>query len=165
MTSSRKKPYGHDLPPAFSSMWRLCKLGYRYEPGLMAWSFALTLLAARGLPPATYIYLFPYFAIVNPLAEEFFWRGGIYATLRHLFGSWVTAAAVSSVFFGAWHWLVIRLFVAPVTALAATFVIMGIGFALAAVYEHTRRLAYAVILHALAGDAPLLLLLLLLGRG
>src|ERR1041385_1752775 len=50
MTSSRKKPYGHDLPPAFSSMWRLCKLGYRYEPGLMAWSFALTLLAA--LPDA-----------------------------------------------------------------------------------------------------------------
>src|SRR6266513_618895 len=46
MTSSRKKPYDHDLPAAFSSMWRLCKLGYTFEPGLMAWSFALTLLAA-----------------------------------------------------------------------------------------------------------------------
>src|SRR5437870_7214663 len=34
------------LPPALSSMWRLCKLGYRHEPSLMFWAFALSLLAA-----------------------------------------------------------------------------------------------------------------------
>jgi ATP-binding cassette subfamily B protein len=39
-----------DLPPALSSMWRLCKLGYRHEPGLMAAAIALSLLAA--LPDA-----------------------------------------------------------------------------------------------------------------
>jgi ATP-binding cassette subfamily B protein len=38
------------LPPALSSMWRLCKLGYRHEPRLMAVSFALSQLAA--LPDA-----------------------------------------------------------------------------------------------------------------
>src|SRR5688572_27046269 len=38
------------LPPALSSMWRLCKLGYRHEPGLMAYSFLLVLFAA--LPDA-----------------------------------------------------------------------------------------------------------------
>ena len=38
------------LPPALSSMWRLCKLGYRHEPRLMAASFALSQLAA--LPDA-----------------------------------------------------------------------------------------------------------------
>ena len=38
------------LPPALSSMWRLCKLGYRYEPRLMGVAFALSLLAA--LPEA-----------------------------------------------------------------------------------------------------------------
>src|SRR5690348_11905431 len=38
------------LPPALSSMWRLCKLGYRYEPGLMGIAFGLSLLAA--LPEA-----------------------------------------------------------------------------------------------------------------
>jgi hypothetical protein len=27
------------LPPAMSSMWRLCKLGYRHEPRLMVVSF------------------------------------------------------------------------------------------------------------------------------
>jgi ATP-binding cassette subfamily B protein len=38
------------LPPALSSMWRLCKLGYRHEPRLMAGSFVLSQLAA--LPDA-----------------------------------------------------------------------------------------------------------------
>src|SRR5256884_9795014 len=39
-----------DLPPALSSMWRLCKLGYRHEPGLLLTAFFLALLAA--LPDA-----------------------------------------------------------------------------------------------------------------
>jgi ATP-binding cassette subfamily B protein len=34
------------LPPALSSMWRLCRLGYRYEPALMGVAFVLTLAAA-----------------------------------------------------------------------------------------------------------------------
>jgi ATP-binding cassette subfamily B protein len=38
------------LPPALSSMWRLCLLGYRHEPGMMVASFVLALLSA--LPDA-----------------------------------------------------------------------------------------------------------------
>src|SRR4051812_13230855 len=38
------------LPPPLSSMWRLCKLGYRHEPRLMLVSFLLSQLAA--LPDA-----------------------------------------------------------------------------------------------------------------
>jgi ATP-binding cassette subfamily B protein len=40
------------LPPALSSMWRLCKLGYRHEPRLMLASFVLSQLAA--LPDALF---------------------------------------------------------------------------------------------------------------
>jgi ATP-binding cassette subfamily B protein len=43
-------PVKDDLPPALSSMWRLCKLGYSHEPGLMLAAFVLALLAA--LPDA-----------------------------------------------------------------------------------------------------------------
>jgi ATP-binding cassette subfamily B protein len=54
MTSSpdRSKRWrgGDGLPPALPSMWRLCKLGYRHEPGLMLAAFGLALLAA--LPDA-----------------------------------------------------------------------------------------------------------------
>src|SRR3989440_2511031 len=39
-----------ELPPALSSMWRLCRLGYRHEPGLLVAAFLLALLAA--LPDA-----------------------------------------------------------------------------------------------------------------
>jgi ATP-binding cassette subfamily B protein len=39
-----------DLPPMLPSMWRLCKLGYRFEPRLMLVAFSLSLLMA--LPDA-----------------------------------------------------------------------------------------------------------------
>ena len=47
-----ERTYGdrRDLPPALSSMWRLCKLGYQHEPALMLVAFLLSLLAA--LPDA-----------------------------------------------------------------------------------------------------------------
>ena len=50
MTPSRDAAVDDDLPPALSSMWRLCKLGYRHEPGLMAFAVVSALLAA--LPDA-----------------------------------------------------------------------------------------------------------------
>jgi ATP-binding cassette subfamily B protein len=51
MTSSSERwPRSDRLPPALPSMWRLCKLGYRHEPGLIVGAFTLALLAA--LPDA-----------------------------------------------------------------------------------------------------------------
>ncbi len=51
MTSSPKPISAIEpLPPALSSMWRLCKLGYRDQPGLMVASFLVSQLAA--LPDA-----------------------------------------------------------------------------------------------------------------
>lgn len=43
-------PEADDLPPALSSMWRLCRLGYQHEPALLLAAFLLSLLAA--LPDA-----------------------------------------------------------------------------------------------------------------
>ena len=39
-----------EMPPALSSMWRLCKLGYQNEPWLMVYALGLSLLSA--LPDA-----------------------------------------------------------------------------------------------------------------
>ena len=51
MTSSRSRERAIEpLPPALSSMWRLCRLGYRHEPRLMVTSLVLSQLAA--LPDA-----------------------------------------------------------------------------------------------------------------
>ena len=38
------------VPKAIPAMWRLCRLGYQHEPGLLVFAFAMTLLAA--LPDA-----------------------------------------------------------------------------------------------------------------
>src|SRR5467141_2929856 len=51
MTSSPNRERAIEpLPPALSSMWRLCKLGYRHEPRLMLAALVLSQLAA--LPDA-----------------------------------------------------------------------------------------------------------------
>ncbi|MEO8078235.1 MAG: ABC transporter ATP-binding protein, partial [Acidobacteriota bacterium] len=49
MTSSPEQAIA-ELPPALSSMWRVCKLGYRHEPRLMLVAFVLSL--ASALPDA-----------------------------------------------------------------------------------------------------------------
>jgi ATP-binding cassette subfamily B protein len=49
MTSSAERA-ADGLPPALSSMWRLCRLGYQHEPKLMLAAFVLSQLAA--LPDA-----------------------------------------------------------------------------------------------------------------
>jgi ATP-binding cassette subfamily B protein len=45
MSSPENSAAGLDLPPAFSSMWRLVKLGYRHEPRLLVASFLIFLLS------------------------------------------------------------------------------------------------------------------------
>src|SRR5262249_25450959 len=50
MSDAPKRRRADDLPPTPRSMWRLCKLGYQFEPSLMLISFGLVLLAA--LPDA-----------------------------------------------------------------------------------------------------------------
>jgi ATP-binding cassette subfamily B protein len=50
MTSSPDKGAREALPPALSSMWRLCKLGYQHEPALIVAAFLLAVLSA--LPDA-----------------------------------------------------------------------------------------------------------------
>jgi ATP-binding cassette subfamily B protein len=70
MTSSSEQPRSRDgLPPALSSIWRLCKLGYRHEPALILAAFGLALLAA--LPDALLAY---WFKLVGAGAVEGDWR-------------------------------------------------------------------------------------------
>ena len=57
MTSSPEQTLKRDdLPPALSSMWRVCKLGYHHEPTLILAAFTLAVLSA--LPDALLAYWF-----------------------------------------------------------------------------------------------------------
>jgi ATP-binding cassette subfamily B protein len=47
MTSSPDRPAAIEpLPPALSSIWRLCKLGYQHEPALIVAAFVIALVSA-----------------------------------------------------------------------------------------------------------------------
>jgi membrane protease YdiL (CAAX protease family) len=111
-------------------------------------------LATVGVTPASFVWLFPYFLITNPLVEELFWRGS-----QGKGGPFYTA-----LLFGAWHslplFLIAPLWVAPLAVLG----IMAVGFALGEVVEHTNTLGDAILLHALAADLPLLVILWLASR-
>ncbi len=106
-----------------------------------------------------YALLFLYFSLVNPVAEELFWRGTIYTRL--VASGWrpQSAVAVSSILFGSWHWLVLVHFFGPALALLATVGVAAFGAVFAIVYSRTRSLPAIVLLHALGADIPVLIYL------
>ena len=121
-------------------------------------------MAEYGLPPSTYRYLFPYFALVNPTVEEFFWRGALYPLFRQRLSDSRRATLLTAAFFAVWHYLPARVLFPPSSAFLAVFVVFLAGILLTSVYEQTHHLGWPITLHALAADIPLLLLLSLLQR-
>ncbi len=119
-------------------------------------------LATVGITKASFVWLFPYFLIGNPLIEELFWRGGL--RLKSFIPGQPLPSLYVAFFFGAWHslpiFLIAPLWVAPLAVLG----IMAIGFALAEVADLTQTLGDAILLHALATDLPLLIILWIASR-
>jgi membrane protease YdiL (CAAX protease family) len=119
-----------------------------------------TALTQLKLGPETFWWLFPYFAIVNPLAEELFWRRMIFGELRTRPGWSVgQAALVSGMLFGAWHVLVIVKIVLPWVVLPATIAVGVVGVVLAQLYHKHGRIRDVALLHSAVADLPLLVIL------
>ncbi|HEX5323474.1 MAG TPA: type II CAAX endopeptidase family protein [Capsulimonadaceae bacterium] len=120
-----------------------------------------TALTSQRVGPTVldYAALFAYFAVVNPIAEELFWRGTIYQQMRREGLNAPRAALVSALLFGSWHWLIVRLFFPAGWAIVITLGIVAAGAVFATVFERTRSIAFSIALHALAADIPILLAL------
>ena len=105
-----------------------------------------------------YWFFLAYFITGNPTVEEVFWRGTIYRELREEIGdkpAWV----VSSVFFGFWHWPVLAYAVGPVWAtVVATFLLIA-GLVLCHLYRLTNTLSAPIVVHSLAGDLPIAIII------
>jgi membrane protease YdiL (CAAX protease family) len=115
-------------------------------------------LAALGAPPTTTaeLLLTAYFAIVNPLAEELFWRATVYERLRELDWPHWQSATVSSALFASWHVLPIALLVGKLIAIPAAAGVFLAGLAFATVHDRSRNCWVTISCHALAADVPLL---------
>lgn len=94
-------------------------------------------------------------ALINPFLEEFFWRGLVYRGWKARLGA-TKARWVSSVFFGAWHWLVLQHFCHPVLAVVLTLLVMVGGFTFCMLYERTRTLGASILFHGLGADVPMI---------
>jgi len=118
-------------------------------------------LHALGIPvnQGAIVALFVYFAAVNPYAEELFWRGTVYLRLRAASWSVPAAGLASAILFGSWHWLIVRLFFAPVMACLVTAGIICVGYIFARLYERLGSLPALILIHALAADVPVLIAL------
>jgi membrane protease YdiL (CAAX protease family) len=84
---------------------------------------------------------------IAPLAEEFFFRGFLFQSLRQSWGVWI-AAPVSGLIFGAAHFDLSKL--VPLAIL---------GTALALVFHRTRSLWPCILLHALNNTIAFVVLL------
>ena len=108
----------------------------------------------HGSGMVSYLPLCAYFAIVNPIVEEHFWRGAIYQRLQDSGVASRGALVASCLLFGSWHWLIIRLLFPPAMALVVVAGIMVAGVFFAQTYDRLHSLSAVALVHSLAGDLP-----------
>lgn len=116
-------------------------------------------LESLGVGRAAFVWLFPYFLLVNPVLEELFWRDGVLPALRRAGWGAARAEAVSSLLFGLWHMLPVALLLRPWVAILSVVGIVVVGGGLARLREAGFRRRDLALMHAVAADAPLLLAL------
>ncbi len=99
-----------------------------------------------------------YFIVINPIAEEYFWRGIVYNTLKNLWGVSL-AAGLTSVFFGGWHWVIIQHFFTPIWQVPLTLMIIFGGLVFTWVHEKTNAMFEPILIHGLGADLPIMIVL------
>jgi membrane protease YdiL (CAAX protease family) len=121
----------------------------------------MTLLNGLGFAKQHLLILGLYFVFINSTLEELFWRGVIFNKLDSLqvpfkhFG-----ITVSSLLYGAFHYLILRLVVYPGWAEIGFLMLVGYGAFLAWLYRKTGSITLACLVHGFLTDLAAILLLL-----
>jgi membrane protease YdiL (CAAX protease family) len=115
-------------------------------------------LASVGISRHSLPWLIPYFVIVNPLAEELFWRAMLQETVLPRLGRMVTVPTVAALF-ALWHAVVIARFFSPPLVLLSLLGIFLAGLYLGSFYRQENPFMRSVLVHAVLADLPLLVLL------
>lgn len=126
---------------------------------MIDWPHLPSQLAAVNCHQGFWFWIFViYFIVVNPIAEEYFWRGIVYNTLKHLWGI-PLAVAISCILFGGWHWVIIQHFFAQPWQIPLTLMIMLGGIIFTWAYERTNSLLEPILIHSLGADLPIMIIL------
>jgi membrane protease YdiL (CAAX protease family) len=132
----------------------------RIGPVFIDHARAMSALTSRGYRPDLLVALALYFTVVNPILEEFFWRGLIWTRLA----STNAGALWSSLAFGAWHYLPLSIMLKGDWAVAGAVALAVVGFHLGMVYRRTGSLLASTLWHSLVYDVPVIIILISLQR-
>lgn len=129
-----------------------------FEDSFFIWDQFLIRVQGIGLEFNEVFWVFAlYFVTINPLIEELFWRGFIYQEFKeYLPQPW--ALAISSLFFGSWHWVIIHHYFSPLWTIISTLGVVLGGIAFGLVYEKSKSLLPPIVLHGLGGDVPIIVI-------
>lgn len=121
---------------------------------------ALISILERGFHFSWFIPLSIYFLTINPILEEFFWRGVVLNELcdneDHL---WSPSCIWTNFAFSAWHFLVVRLFVSPPFVPVAVIVVLSVGFFMSWMYRRKNTLVLPVLWHSMVFDLAVIIIL------
>lgn len=119
--------------------------------------FATYLSQIHFIPDRDFLAFTLFFIFINPVIEEYFWRGLIYPGLRQHMKP-VPAILLNAFLFAIWHWLIIQPFL---TVGGEIFLLLAIflgGIFFCFFREKSDSLLPAIIVHGLGADFPLMIL-------
>ncbi|CAN5567814.1 hypothetical protein BH10CYA1_BH10CYA1_60410 [soil metagenome] len=118
-----------------------------------------TLLTELGFQKGHLLFLSLYFIFINSTLEELFWRGAILNQLDRMRAPFKHFGIIaSSIMYGAFHYLILRLVVYPGWAEVGFVMLSLYGAILAVLYRKTGSIVIPILTHALLTDLAAMLL-------
>lgn len=105
-------------------------------------------LATNGINGSNFIYYSLALVIINPVAEEYLWRYGVFSFFQTRFTE-LFALIISSMVFAGYHVLVLWSFISPIWLILVFLGISAGGMIFGDIYLKTRRLHFPIIAHSL----------------
>ncbi len=119
----------------------------------------MALLTELGFQKGHLLYLSLYFIFINSTLEELFWRGAILNQLDRMRAPFKHFGIIaSSVMYGAFHYLILRLVVYPGWAEVGFVMLSVYGAMLAVLYRKTGSIIMPILAHAFLTDLAAMLL-------
>lgn len=113
-------------------------------------------MVSLGLPIPTWGVFAAYFLLVNPVIEEYYWRGCLQSQARNV---GIKNDAMVAIPFSVWHIVPIWLVCGPLAAILGGLAVYGVGIVLTMMYRLTGDIGRCVVWHAMMADVAVISLM------
>jgi hypothetical protein len=112
-------------------------------------------LGRLGVSDTTLWWMFPYFCVVNPWIEEWFWRGAVSRWFRECGRPVRHGAGVASLCFAVWHAVPVSFLFAPWVSGCSVLVLAALGYGAECLRRRGSCLWELAMWHGVAVDFPI----------